>query len=124
MCKVLMPIRPKYAMQILNGTKTIEYRKNRFRKQDVETIVIYVTSPIMKILGEVKLVDILEDSPINIWNETYNNGGIEKKNYDNYFEGKSKAIAYVLGEVKTYEQEKTLKDYGINYYPQSYVYLD
>ena len=32
MCKVLMSIKPKYAMQILNGTKTFEYRKNRFRQ--------------------------------------------------------------------------------------------
>lgn len=33
MCKVLMSIKPKYAMQILDGTKTFEYRKTRFRKK-------------------------------------------------------------------------------------------
>lgn len=27
MCKVLMSIKLKYATQILNGTKTVEYRK-------------------------------------------------------------------------------------------------
>ena len=27
MCKVLMSIKPKYAMQILDGTKTFEFRK-------------------------------------------------------------------------------------------------
>ena len=41
-----------------------------------------------------------------------------------YFEGKNKAVAYVLGKVMKYNQEKSLKDYNINYYPQSYVYLD
>ena len=30
MCKVLMSIKLKYATQILNGAKTVEYRKNRF----------------------------------------------------------------------------------------------
>lgn len=124
MCKVLMPIKPKYAMQILSGDKTFEYRKSRFKRENVDSIIIYVTSPVMKILGEVELVDILEDSPINIWDKTFIQGGIEKNSFDSYFKGKSKAIAYVLGKAITYENEKTLKDYGINYYPQSYVYLD
>lgn len=61
MCKVLMSIKLKYATQILNGAKTVEYRKNRFRRQNVEAIVIYAISPIMKIIGEVKLVGMLED---------------------------------------------------------------
>ncbi len=51
-------------------------------------------------------------------------GGINKESYDKYFEGRNKAVAYVLGKVMKYSQEKSLKDYNINYYPQSYVYLD
>ena len=34
------------------------------------------------------------------------------------------AIAYMLGKVKKYEKALKLKDFHINYYPQSYVYLD
>lgn len=124
MCRVLMPIKPEYAIQILEGSKTFEYRKNRFKRTNVDAIVIYVTSPVMKVLGEVELIDTLEDSPMNIWKETSQNGGINKESYDKYFEGKNKAVAYVLGKVMKYNQEKSLKDYNINYYPQSYVYLD
>ena len=40
MCKVLMPIKPEYAMQILEGSKTFEYRKNRFKRTNVDAIVI------------------------------------------------------------------------------------
>ena len=29
-----------------------------------------------------------------------------------------------LGKQRMYNEEKTLKDFNINYYPQSYVYLD
>ena len=43
-------------MQILNGTKTFEYRKNRFRRQNIDSIVIYATSPVMKVIGEVQQV--------------------------------------------------------------------
>lgn len=124
MCKVLMPIKPQYAMKILSGEKTFEYRKNKFKRENVDSIIIYVTSPVMKVLGEVQLIDVLEDSPINIWDITFKRGGIDKINYERYYSGKSKAFAYVLGEVKAYKKAKTLKDYGINYYPQSYVYLE
>ena len=64
MCKVLMPIKPEYAMQILNGTKTFEYRKIKFKRKNVDSIVIYVTSPVMEILGEVELKGILEELKI------------------------------------------------------------
>lgn len=124
MCKVLMAIKPKYAMQIFSGEKTFEYRKNRFKRSNVDSIIIYVTAPVMRVLGEVELIDILEDSPMNIWNKTWSKGGIEKKKFDHYYEDKSKAYAYVLGNAEQYEEEKTLSDYGIDYYPQSYVYLD
>ncbi len=124
MCRVLMPIKPEYAIQILEGRKTFEYRKNKFKRTNVDVIVIYVTSPVMKVLGEVELIDTLEDSPMNIWKETSQSGGINKESYDKYFEGRNKAVAYVLGKVMKYSQEKSLKDYNINYYPQSYVYLD
>ena len=124
MCKVLMSIKPKYAMQILNGTKTFEYRKNRFRRQNIDSIVIYATSPVMKVIGEVQLVGVLEDEPEIIWEMTYHNGGINKEAYDEYFEGKEKAVAYILGKVKKYDNEKRLSDFHINVPPQSYFYLD
>lgn len=119
-----MPIKPKYAIQILDGTKTFEYRKKKFQRENVESIVIYVTSPVKKILGEVELIGTLEGSPEYIWNKTFQNGGINKESYDDYFYGKHKAVAYMLGEVKKYENEKMLQDFNINFYPQSYVYLD
>ena len=69
-------------------------------KRSVDTIVIYVTSPIMKVLGEVELLDTRIDSPLNIWTETSKKGGINKKAFDLYFKGKNKAVAYVLGKAK------------------------
>lgn len=124
MCKVLMSIKPKYATQILDGTKTFEYRKTRFRKKNVDSIVIYATSPIMKIIGEVQLIDILEGTPDTIWKKTFRSGGINKTAYDDYFEGKEKAIAYRLGTVEKYENEMNLSDFHVNVPPQSYIYLD
>ncbi|MCD7948833.1 MAG: ASCH domain-containing protein [Erysipelotrichaceae bacterium] len=122
MKQVLMSIKPQYVKQIIDGTKTIEYRKTRFH-QNVDSIIIYASSPIKKVIGEVELLDTLVDSPSKIWDQTYLHGGCTKDEFDAYYKGKDKAIAYVLGNVTLYDNPKTLVDYGIYYYPQSYVYL-
>lgn len=124
MCKVLMPIKPEYAYKILNGSKTYEYRKIKFKRKNVDSIVIYVTSPVMKIVGEVELINTLVDTPSKIWEKTNQSGGVNKQFYDKYYAGKTEAIAYVLGRVKKYRNEKSLLDFNIDYYPQSYVYLE
>ena len=121
--KVLMPIKPKYANQILDGTKKFEYRKSKIRKNNVHSIIIYATAPVKKVIGEVEILDIIEDTPENIWNQTHEHGGIAKEDYDKYFKGKNIAVAYVLGKTKRYSKEKTLAKFDICYYPQSYVYV-
>lgn len=123
MCKVLLPIKPVYAYQILNGKKKFEYRKRKFKRENVESIVIYATSPVKKIIGEVQLKQVMEDTPYHIWEATHEYGGIDKNDYDEYFKDKTIAVAYGLGTIHPYREEKELADINIDYYPQSYVYL-
>ena len=69
MCSILISINPEHVENIFNGTKKYEYRKIKC-KQDIDKIIIYSTSPIMKIVGEAKVEEILEGSPEKIWNIT------------------------------------------------------
>lgn len=121
--KVLMPIKPKYANQILDGTKKFEYRKSKIKKENVHSIIIYATAPVKKVIGEVEILEIIEDTPENIWNQTHEHGGMAKEDYDKYFKGRATAVAYVLGKTKRYTKEKSLAKFDICYYPQSYVYV-
>ena len=41
-----------------------------------------------------------------------------------YYKNKNTAIAYKLGKIMIYDKPKNLDDIGINYVPQSFVYLD
>ena len=56
MAKVLMSIKPEFVDAILTGKKKYEYRKVKC-KQPIDRIVIYSTSPIMKIVAEVEVID-------------------------------------------------------------------
>lgn len=122
MCTILLPIKPEYANKIVNQTKLYEYRKN-ICKRSVDKIIIYSTSPVKRVIAEVEVKTILSNTPDKLWNETKQYSGISKNKYMKYFENKSIAYAYELGKVIVYDSPKKLEEIGINYYPQSYVYL-
>jgi len=123
MSKILLSINPEYVENIFNGNKKYEYRKIRC-KQEVDKIIIYSTSPVMQVVGEANIEKVLEDTPNNIWEITKNYSGVNIEFYKKYYKNKQKAIAYKLIDVRKYEQPKELCAYGVNYAPQSFVYLN
>lgn len=124
MCKVLMSIKPEYVDEILAGRKKYEYRKIKAKRSNVDKIIVYCTSPVMKVVAEIEVLDIMENKPEIIWKKTKNYAGISKKKYDKYFENKDIAFAYKLGNVIKYNEAKKLEELGISYVPQSFAYVD
>lgn len=122
MCQMLLSINPEHVENILYGNKRYEFRKVRC-KSNVDVILIYATSPIMRVVAEVEVVEIIEDAPDTVWNLTSEYAGISKHFFDMYYEGKEKAVAYGLGKVKKYSRPKTLSDFGLRVAPQSFVYV-
>jgi len=118
----LLSIKPEYVQRILAGEKKYEFRK-RLANRPVDTIVIYATSPVMKIVGEVKVKGVLEKAPSTLWEQTKKKAGITRKKYREYFAGSKKAFAYELEEVVRYAKESNLEEIGINQAPQSFVYI-
>jgi len=123
MCKMLLSINPEHVENIFSGVKKFEFRKIRCRSE-VDKMVIYSTSPVMKIVGEAEIIDIIEGLPAEVWEQTEEFAGIDKIFFDQYYDGKAKAIAYCLGSVMQYAQPLNLSDYGISFAPQSFIYLD
>lgn len=123
MCKVIMPIKPIYVKQILSGRKKYEFRKI-LAKRSIDKIVIYETSPVMKVVAEVCINSVLVEHPDKLWELTHEFAGIDKQNYDKYYKNRETAVAYSLGHIYEFDKPKELADYGINFFPQSFVYLD
>jgi len=122
MCKILLSINPEHVENILNGSKKVEYRKVSCRC-DVDKILIYSTSPIMKVVGEAVVLEVIEDLPDKVWRITSQYAGITRNFFDKYYEDKSKAVAFKLGKVTKYKEPLSLSDLGINSAPQSFIYL-
>lgn len=116
--RVLLSIKPKYVEQIFAGNKLFEYRKVIFKK-NIDTIVIYETKPIGKIVGELKISRIYKDSPEQIWNKTSTYSDISKGDFFQYFRGKEVAYAIEFKKVIKYNKPIDIKGYP----PQSYKYI-
>lgn len=90
----------------------------------MDRIVIYSTAPVMKVVGEAEIEDILIDTPENIWERTKEKAGIDKRFFDKYYAGRDQAVAYKLKNVTKYEIPKELSDYGTSRAPQSFQYIN
>ena len=81
--KIIVSISPEYVEKILSGEKKFEYR-TRVAKQQVDTLIIYATKPIMKVVAEVEILGVIATTPEELWNQTKNQSGITKSFFDEY----------------------------------------
>lgn len=123
MCAILLSINPQHVENIMNGTKKYEFRKKACKKH-VDKILIYSTNPVMQVVGEAEVEDVLIDAPEKLWKKTEKKSGIDKTFFDQYYVDREQAVAYKLKNVKKYENPKKLEDYGISNAPQSFRYIE
>lgn len=122
--KVILSIKPIYAEKILNGEKTFELRKSIFKKDNIEKVIIYASSPISKVIGEFEIESILHDDVNELWKKTKENNGIEKTFFNEYFENREKGYAIKIKNTKRYKVYYNIKEkYGLKA-PQSFSYLE
>lgn len=121
--KVLLSIKPQFAEQIFSGVKKYEFRKTLFKRSNVDTVVLYASSPIQRVLGEFKILSVLSNNPSDIWETTQKESGITRDFFFDYFKDKDVAHAIEIGEVIRYHSPKFLLDYNIKHAPQSFRYL-
>lgn len=122
MYQILISIKPEFVKRIMAGEKKFEFRKVECRRT-VEKIIIYSTAPVMQVVGEAEVDDILVDIPQFLWEKTSENAGITKEFYDKYYENIHKAIAYKLKNIVEYEKPLKLDDFGVSNAPQSFLYI-
>ena len=120
---VILSIKPEFVEKIFSGEKQYEYRKVLF-KQKVDTVYIYASRPISRIVGEFKIDEILCDTPENIWNETKRQSGVTQNFFNKYYKGREKAVALKIKECKEYKEainpESLIPNFKV---PQSFIYV-
>lgn len=123
--KVLLSIKPEFVEKILSGEKLFEYRKAVFKRPEVKSVVIYSTMPEGKIVGEFSIGEIIAKHPRELWEETKDVSGIERKFFDEYFSNREVAYAIQIKNLKKYDKpiNPYIEEKGFKA-PQSFKYLD
>jgi predicted transcriptional regulator len=120
----LMSIHPKYAHAILDGVKTVEFRK-RPLSDDVTHIVIYSTAPEQSVIGYFTIERQEVGSPQRLWKKYAECGVIKREDFFDYYSGHDTGIGICIGSVTRLRRSLSLRsDLGIRYPPQSYQYID
>lgn len=121
--KILLSIRPEFVEKIFNGTKRYEYRKIRFKRAPIQTVVVYCTHPVAQIVGEFDIEEILYEHPEHLWEATQDASGIDVSYFHDYFEGREHAVALKIGSTRRYETPINPKEaYDGFVAPQSFCY--
>jgi predicted transcriptional regulator len=117
-----LSIKPVYAKAIFDGSKRFEFRRNIFR-EDIRVVIVYMSSPVMQVVGEFSVESIITDFVDALWGRTEAHAGIGREAFMDYFAGRDVGHAIKIGKVKRYGQPRNLEaTYGVRP-PQSFLYL-
>lgn len=119
-----LPIKPRFAEKIISGEKKFEYRRLNIAIP-VSFIIIYSSSPTKRIIGFADVSKISRLTPRSAWKMTSHAAGIDKAEFDKYFE--DRADAFVIQFNKIYKLTLPLKPNDIRRgfrIPQSFRYVD
>lgn len=120
---VLMSIKPEFAEKIFKGEKKYEFRRMIFKNKEIDRVVVYASFPVMRVIGEFLIGDILEMDLDKLWKKTNKEAGISKELFMAYYRGKNKGYAIRISTVKRYEKPLVLQDVSVIRPPQSFQYL-
>ncbi len=120
---ILLPIQKEHSEHIFNGSKKYEYRRS-FPGIFIDKIMVYESRGCGLAVGELEVLDILYTDIAELWKQTSKEGGISKKQFEEYFNDKEKGYAVKIGEVSKYESGRPLSEYGLQRAPQNYVWIE
>jgi predicted transcriptional regulator len=120
----LMAIQPRFAQQILDGTKRVEFRKRMF-KEEVSWVLIYASTPVKRVIGWFSIDTFVQDSPCELWTRFNEVGGISETDFNNYYGVATSAVAIVVGRAACLLHPIEVKELtGSSRPPQSFQYLN
>lgn len=95
----LISIHPVYAAMLLSGEKKLEFRR-RWSARSVETLFIYATAPVQRIVGFAKVARVTQGTPTQLWRLTKEmKGGVTRRKLFTYLAGRKTGVAIEIKKV-------------------------
>lgn len=118
-----MSIHTRWAEAIMDGSKRVEFRKRRLAP-DIQTVLVYATAPVSKVIGSFTIDCIVSGSPMEIWERFGRVGVINRDDFFAYFDGADSAVAIVVSDAERFDVPVPLESIDPRpAVPQSFAYL-
>lgn len=91
---LLLSLKPRYADLIFEGVKRAELRRRALQQMEGRDVFVYVTRPIMELRGGFRVGQVWTGTPQTIWRKVSQWAGVNKEDFDAYYDGQT--IAYAL----------------------------
>lgn len=119
----LMSIHQRYAEAIMDGIKQVEFRKRRLA-DDIDTVWVYATAPVSKVIGHFSVSEVVQGTPQDIWERYGSVGVIEHDAFFDYYGARETAVAIVVGSAERLPDPVSLDAIDPRpAIPQSFAYL-
>ena len=108
--EAIISIHPRHAHAILDGAKTVELRR-RIPSVSIGTrLWIYATRPLGAVIGTATVERIVRGEPQEIWLKFGHQTGIERPEYEAYFDGAREAIGLILSKAQRSLRHVAIED--------------
>jgi predicted transcriptional regulator len=125
MTRILLSIKPKFVEKILSGEKRFEFRRS-VPKLDVTvtSIVVYASSPVCRVVGEVEVKRFYSLEINELWNRLVGRGmDLTFDEFFTYFCDCYIGYAFELGKITLFSPVRYLSDFEVKRAPQNFCYL-
>jgi len=118
-----MAIHPRFAEAIMDGEKSVEFRKRRLA-DDIREVWVYATAPVSQVIGKFSVEEIVQAEPRVIWAQYGGRGVIDRDDFFDYYADSSAAVAIVVGAATRFAEPFDLVDMDPRpAVPQSFAYI-
>lgn len=122
----ILSVKPEYALQIIEGKKTVELRR-KFPLEGVigGVAIIYASSPVQEIVGYARIHSVLKLPVASIWKKFEKEACVTRKFFNSYFRELDEGFAITLNDAVKLETPLGIKTLEKKYdfsAPQSYRY--
>lgn len=125
---VLLSIQPNYAEMILNGTKTVELRRNFPSVEKNQWVILYASSPVKAILGAFQIDFVVQEETRQLWRTVSELAGVTREEFDFYYSGTNSGYGIFINRTHRYDRPVPLSElrHSLSNFspPQSFRYLD
>lgn len=105
---VLLSLRPVYIDAMIDGSKSVEIRRNRLRAQPGSPALLYASSPRRALVATAMISDVTEGDPTRLWEEYGPRTALTKECFDEYLRGARNPTAISLESIRVLDRDVEL----------------